>query len=155
TADTWVWDGALWSRHATTGPSARQGHTMAYDAARRRVVLFGGLRPDNSYLADTWAWDGSTWTQGPWGPPARAFAAAALHAVRQRVVLFGGGLGLTGAYLSDTWEWDGSAWTSRPTAAMPAARQGHAMAYDLARQRTVLFGGTAVIILPTPMSDTW
>jgi len=33
---------------------------MAYDSARQRLVLFGGITPD--FLADTWTWDGSTWS---------------------------------------------------------------------------------------------
>ncbi len=34
---------------------------MAYDAARRVVVLFGGYRKPAS--ADTWTWNGSTWSE--------------------------------------------------------------------------------------------
>ncbi|MHB8878486.1 MAG: hypothetical protein ACYC8T_32720, partial [Myxococcaceae bacterium] len=40
---------------------ARYGHALAYDAARQRVVLFGGL--DSAYLTDTWEWDGTTWVR--------------------------------------------------------------------------------------------
>src|SRR6185436_14908533 len=58
---------------------------------------------------------------------------------RQRVVLYGGSL------LSGTWEWDGTDWTQRSPAPSPQWRRGHAMAYDAARQRTVMFEG----------SDTW
>ena len=34
---------------------------MAYDVARSRVVLFGGLS-NNGWKGDTWEWNGSTWT---------------------------------------------------------------------------------------------
>jgi hypothetical protein len=34
---------------------------MAYDAARGRVVLFGGWTFDGTPLGDTWTWDGATW----------------------------------------------------------------------------------------------
>jgi len=36
---------------------------MAYDAARRRVVLFGGgpNSPPFQSLGDTWEWDGVKW----------------------------------------------------------------------------------------------
>src|SRR5206468_1539165 len=43
--DLWIWDGASWSMGGTP-PSAlvaRSHHTMAYDTARGRVVLTGGL----------------------------------------------------------------------------------------------------------------
>ena len=34
---------------------------MAYDAARGKVVLFGGYDGQTN-LADTWEWDGQAWT---------------------------------------------------------------------------------------------
>jgi len=39
---------------------------MTYDAARHRVVLFGGygpVYPQGSQLGDTWEYDGNTWVQ--------------------------------------------------------------------------------------------
>jgi hypothetical protein len=65
---------------------------------------------------------------------------------RRRIVLFGGSA--TG-YVADTWEWDGKNWTQINTTGAPSARGAHAMAYDAARQRTVLFGGTS------GGSETW
>jgi hypothetical protein len=61
-ASTWVWQNSTWSRAATTGPSLRNGHALAYDSARNRVVLFGGFRPGQDF-ADTWEWDGTRWTE--------------------------------------------------------------------------------------------
>ncbi len=43
-------------------------------------------------------------------------------------------------------------WARRPTVSAPPARADHAMAYDPARQRTVLFGGR---VAPTGADDTW
>src|SRR5262249_41716876 len=40
--DTWEWDGTSWTQVASSGPSPRQFHAMAYDSTRRRIVLFGG-----------------------------------------------------------------------------------------------------------------
>jgi hypothetical protein len=54
-------------------------------------------------------------------------------------VLFGGYNGNTAN--GETWEWDGSAWTQRVVSG-PSPRRGHAMAYDVSRGVTVLFGGT-------------
>src|SRR5262249_8951846 len=53
-----------------------------------------------------------------------------------------------------TWEWDGSNWTQQSPATSPSARTFHAMAYDLVRQRTVLFGGWDMV-LNFFLSDTW
>lgn len=65
--ETWTWDGSTWTLEspATSPPPRSSGGTdlMTYDAARRVVVLFGGLTPNNQLLGDTWTWDGANWTQ--------------------------------------------------------------------------------------------
>ena len=136
----------------TSPPPARSGHALAYDAARQRVVLFGGYG-GAVYLSDTWEWDGTTWLPRTpvTSPPARRSHALAYDAARQRVVLFGG-YSNSSDTLSDTWEWDGTTWLPRAPVTSPPGRDGHALAYDAARQRVVLFGGydgSAVF------SDTW
>jgi hypothetical protein len=66
----------------------------------------------------------------------------AFDAVLGRVVLFGGADATsTPRQLSDVWDWDGTTWTERTPAESPAGRQDHAVAYDEARQRLVMFGG--------------
>jgi hypothetical protein len=50
--DTWEWDGTQWQEVATAGPEARYRHAMAYDTARMRVVLFGGIGAEP--FSDTW-----------------------------------------------------------------------------------------------------
>jgi hypothetical protein len=62
TASTWVWQNSTWSRAATARPSLRNGHALAYDAVRNRVVLFGGFRSGQDF-SDTWEWDGTGWTE--------------------------------------------------------------------------------------------
>jgi hypothetical protein len=53
--------------------------------------------------------------------------------------LFGGD-GENGV-LADLWGWDGATWIEIETDDGPPARSRHAMAYDSARDRIVLFGG--------------
>src|SRR5437773_2395211 len=51
--DTWVWDGTNWTQKSpANSPPVRAYHTMAYDAARARVTLFGGNQgfDGNSFL---------------------------------------------------------------------------------------------------------
>ena len=152
--DTWEWDGTTWIvRTPALSPIPRFGHAMAYDAARERVVLFGGYDfVSGSFLADTWEWDGNAWveTTPPTSPSVRFGHGMAYDANRQRVVLFGGA-GDT-SVLADTWEWDGSAWIERTPATNPPAREYGALAYDDARGRTVLFGGFDGA---TYFGDTW
>jgi len=143
-SDTWEWDGTAWTRHVNTGLPGRLDHAMAFDSVRGRVVLFGGVpAAGGGHPIDTWEWDGSAWTQrAATGPPGRTSHTVVYDSARGRIVLYGGGLGfgIHATYFSDTWEWDGETWTQRAVVG-PPARGSHAMSYDGARQRVVVFGG--------------
>ncbi|MGE4198096.1 MAG: hypothetical protein AB7G11_13340 [Phycisphaerales bacterium] len=151
---TWIYDGSVWTQVATTGPSTRGGHYMAYDEARQRVVMFGGTDGQFAYFRDTWEWDGATWTQvASTGPIARRSGTMVHDSRRHRCVLFGG-FGRSGGMdvqFHDTWEWDGTTWTLR-LADGPPGRLAHAAAYDSARAEMIIFGG---FVGGTPQSDTW
>jgi len=154
--DTWLWTGTNWfAASPVNSPSARFNHAMAYDAARQRIVLFGGRFGGfgSGTAGDTWVWTGLTWTQltPPASPTARFGHAMAYDEIRQRVVLFGGS-GSSGQ-LGDTWEWDGTNWLVRSSSNHPSPRYEHAMAYDQLRQRVVLFGGYSSAFLN--LDDTW
>lgn len=95
-AATWVWSGGDWSQvagpGAAGGPPAREGASMAFDAASHQFILFGGLGAGGQALGDTWAWNGASWVQlTPTGaqPPARLDGALAADAAGH-LVLFGG-----------------------------------------------------------------
>ena len=145
--DTWVWDGTRWDNVTPASeddsPPDRRGHALAYDSVREKVVLFGG-----DLLADTWEWDGEKWTEvtpenPEESPPGRRDHALAYDSDRGKVVLFGGWWG--NRYRNDTWEWDGEKWTEvtpEDPDESPPARGHHALAYDPARERVVLFGGS-------------
>ena len=134
--DTWEWDGGSlsWAQVASTGPSARYGHSMAYDSQRGRTVLFGG----SSGGSATWEWDGATWTQVATTGPATG-GSLAYDSQRAKVVLSSGPLG--------TWEWDGSLWTQVATGG-PGNRGP--MVYDSQRGRIVLVDGGS-----PPPRPTW
>jgi hypothetical protein len=54
--DTWTWNGTTWIQQApAASPSAREGASMAYDAATGTAVLFGGQTGGNPHKG-TWAW---------------------------------------------------------------------------------------------------
>lgn len=125
----------------TTSPPPAFSPALAYDSARRRVVLFDG--------EDTWEYDGMTWIEKstPASMPRRGGHAMVYDSARGRIVLFGGG------GMNDTWEYDGTTWVEKNPATRPPARSQHAMAYDSARGRVVLFGG--VSLDGTTLDDTW
>jgi hypothetical protein len=142
--DTWQFDGATWTKLATSGPPARQAHVMVYDEKRGRTVVFGGMAVATPgqpppLLGDTWEFDGTTWTeQKVAGPSPRTGAGATYDAKRGLVILFGGS-GASG-FSGETWSWDGTAWKKLSDAGPEPRGMGY-MAYDRRRDRIVLFGG--------------
>lgn len=87
-------------------------------------------------------------------PAGRNMASIAYDTKRDRAVLFGGmsGSGNQTTYYSDTWIWNGKDWSQLSTQIAPAARSGHAMAYDEKRDVVVLFGGRNQNGV---LNDTW
>jgi hypothetical protein len=139
--DLWSWDGEAWTLHSLTGLGARRNHAAVFDAARQRIVVFGGWT-NGGALADTVEWDGEAWTAAAHagGPSPRYLHQMAYDPVRQRTVLFGGESG-SGA-LGDTWEWDGSQWTLASTSG-PSPRFDHAMTFHADLAAVVLYGTRA------------
>lgn len=140
----------LWTQKQDIGPKPRFGHAAAYDAVRKRVVLFGGGTLRGQLFNDTWEWDGENWTQvADIGPSGRREFGMVYDAVQKKMVLFGGitASGLAG----DTWEWAGEDWTQVADTG-PSPRGSQAMTFDSFRKRIVLFGGEVGGSLA---SDTW
>ena len=153
--DAWIYDSSRWTSLASTNrPPARAGHTLAFDSARGRVILFGG-RNATGELGDTWEYEfyvGWRQVMTPLAPRPRSGHAMAYDIYRARVVLSGGSN--QGQLLGDVWEFDGSAWVQRATPSSPGARRSHALAYDWRNQQVVLFGGEALAPVDGYV-DTW
>jgi MYXO-CTERM domain-containing protein len=107
--DTWEWTGATWAQVCTgtcqsSGPSVRTHHSMAYDSARSKTVLFGGADSNGNSLDDVWEWNGTAWTNtepnSATSPGARYDAAFAFDTTNRECVLFSGN---TAASTTDTW----------------------------------------------------
>ncbi len=143
--DTWTWDGRAWTNAGTSGPEPRFPALLAHDGASGTVLLFGGHAVDGrgfTTFDDTWTWDGSGWQEREGaGPSGRDGARSAFDAERGQTVVFGGfQMEPAPRNMDDTWIWNGTAWT--PSSARgPAGRNHHAMVYDPARRRVLLFGG--------------
>lgn len=154
--ETWTWNGEAWTEaHPLAAPPATLNAAMAYDAATRQVVLFGGYVVDPATgglvpSGQTWVWNGTTWSRAETAahPSPRAGAVAAYDSTRHRVVLFGGfgGNGCTPNAAracgdqSDTWTWDGTSW-SQVASSGPPARAVEGLADDATTHTVVLFGG--------------
>lgn len=150
----------------TTVPSERTGHSMAYHPGRLTTVMFGGLSTTNAALGDTWEWIGfdphtpappfrGSWTQRSTTGPSARYGHAMVWDVQHAAGILFGGRSTTVAN-NDTYALtvSGTTWTwaLRNPAVRPTARSRHAMAYDSARQRIVMFGGTDGT---NPLADTW
>ena len=106
--------GVSWRQVTGPHPSPRYAASLAYDAARRVFVLFGGQSASVSY-DETWIFDGASWKKMSPGhrPPPRRGAAMAYDPQLKVLVLYGGLVPdrAEGTEASDTWTWDGLDWT--------------------------------------------
>jgi hypothetical protein len=138
---TWFWNGSSWAFLTSTGPSGYR-HALATDTARNRVVFFGDCC--SSWAGGTYEWNGALWTQVASGGPERHDLGMVYDPGRQRLSFFGGikyfSAVPTDRPNGDLWEWTGDGWEIRSMGG-PAPRQGHAMAFDIAHDRIVVFGG--------------
>jgi len=134
-------------------PSARLFPAMVPFGHSGQAILYGG-NWNTTRFADTWLWNGTTWTllHPANNPGILSGHAMAYDDARGQIVLFGGAGGANGADTNQTWIWDGTNWRQMQPKVSPPAREGHAMAYDAASQKVVLFGGA---VNYTDTNDTW
>ena len=147
--DTWTWDGSVWlEAHPVHSPGRLHGAGIAYDSARQRVVLFGGVA-DSTALSATWEWDGADWTQQAptTSPPA---------SLNDVAMTYDPDVAATVLFANDgtTWKWDGTDWTQLSPLVSPSPRSTGALAYDATNHDVVLFGGVDATDASI-LSDTW
>ncbi len=139
-----------WAQLAPSGspPSARYGHSAAYDSLRDRMLIFGGWNGTTRFNdvralslagAPTWA------ALAPAGPPpsGRCYQSGVYDPLRDRVVVFAG---YDGSLLNDVWALSLSetpSWTEliRTCGRTPGKRYAHTAVYDPVRERMLVFGG--------------
>ena len=137
---------------STEGESWKQTTNADFSGGALSDVEVSGSDEDAFLQLET-AGSGGEWTRTDNGPDAGLYAAAGVwESKRNQVVLFGG---RAGDSKSDTWLYDPSTDTYIPSTSTtnPSARFSHAMAYDSANDKVVLFGGGPST--STFKSDTW
>ncbi len=170
TNETWAYDynTNTWTSMTTnmTGPSpSPQGWSkMVYDSESDRIVLVGGVdysvEPWLDY-DDTWAYDYNTNTWEKMNPSRHPESGELAYDVESdRIIAFGGG-GQEGEY-DETWAYDYNTdtWEKMSPMIKPSLRYSFGITYDIASDRTILFGGAhrggSPATLPGhPYSDTW
>ena len=161
--DLWFYSLAQrrWEEVQATGlkPAARFGHTLLHDAARRRLIVFGGQA--GGFFSDVWAFniDAGAWQQlaaNEAGPSDRYGHSAILDEARGRMVI---SHGFTDAgRFDDTWAFDlaSNRWSNiTPTGTRPLKRCLHHAVYDPANSQMLLYGGCASGFGPCPLGDLW
>ena len=136
-------------------PAGRSGHSLAFDAARGIVHMFGGVTDStgggsNALSNQLWSivsgvseptWTPEAATGGPIVP--RAGASLIVDPVRDRLVLFGGTT--TSAMTNEVWQRPlsgGTAWAPMTIAGtLPHERAYHPAVYDPIGDRMLVFGG--------------
>ncbi len=89
----------------------------------------------------------------PTTPPS-LYSPLAYDSARGEVVVFGRlGYGCSGVCAPETWVFNGNTWLRKNPSVSPSSRDLHAMVFDIARNRLILFGG--VDSGSRPLGDTW
>lgn len=155
--ETLAYDGTQWTllNPPTGSPFPRYQSPMAYDSARKRLVMHAGAAvewaPNIHHIPGTWEFDGERWFQiTPTGPLARHVHQFVYDKARAVSVLIHGKHNL-----DDVWEYSGTGagtWTFRTTGSM-ASRAWAGAAYDEVRQKVVVYGGYADNF--SKLGDTW
>ena len=138
----------------TTTPGRRAHHSLVYDEANRRVLLWGGSTPidggrTGTLFNDSWGFDGQRWTMIGATGEKRSGAQLTYDTKRNRVVSFGG---YNPSSLPDLRVFDGKDWlTINQHPELRAAEPG--FVYDTKRDRFVTFGGSAG--RGSALGETW
>lgn len=163
--DTWSFLHGHWTRINTpVAPPVRRSYGLAYDAADRQVVLFGGHqerangRGDYVFLNDTWTFRAGAWTPLDLGvhPSSRAEPNMAWDGSDGCVVLFGGYANTSGGAFADTWLFCGDRWMnltgSLATGSTPGPRDGAGLDFDVDAGSVIMYGGHSG---GRQYNDTW
>src|SRR5262245_29582732 len=147
---------------STPQPPARNGQTVIWDSAQRRLILFGGRDSNNNLLNDVWAlpmwtWDAvhQVWQSnyaGIWQQlttsgvvPGLTQHTAVLDSQRNRMLVYGGeksdGTLSDQLYSLDLQTLTWSVVTIGFPGTGPHGRQEHVAIYDAAHDALLVFGG--------------
>ena len=133
--------GSTYRRLGNAAPAQRARHSTAFDAARGKLVVFGGYFTDTGGAGDdVWEWDAGGWRQispldpeGDGNPPFLLRSPAVFDPIQGGIVTYSNGL----------WLWTGASWKRLDRLNEgPWGTSYAAAAWDAGRNVLVLLGGT-------------
>jgi hypothetical protein len=149
--ETWLFDGANWSKSPASIPGKRSHFAAAYDRKRECVVLVGGINTESGReLTDVLEWNGSDWKASA------AHAPDALFAPQMAFDEKAGSLVLTSTKMPErklvTWVFDGATFTKVDENGPAVIASGQSLTTLGARGGVLLFGGFGA---EKPLGETW
>ena len=126
-------------------PARRAHHELVYDESTKSILLFGGSTPINGgnagiFFNDAWQFDGGQWKLIGTSGDKRSGMRLAYDSKRKKVYSFGG-FSSEGS-LADLRVWEDNEW--KTIAYLPPVKAAEAgLVYDIARDRLIVFGGSA------------
>jgi putative cell wall-binding protein len=115
-ADTWIWNGSVWSpQHPATSPPAAGGGCAAYDANTNQFIMYGGETPSAGmptvYRSATWQWTGLAWMQLPTSSsPPGGNCTMTYDTTTSSIVMLVRSDPATDGSTVQTWVWAGASW---------------------------------------------
>jgi cysteine-rich repeat protein len=131
-ADTWQWNGTRWRAVDVFKPPARAYASMAYDARRHAIIMFGGVTADGP-SNETWQFANGEWSAviTATSPPAVPRSAMTYDPLRDAIVL---------VLPDQAWELANGDWRPLPP---PPPMTVPTVAFDPITSRIVIVGGAA------------
>jgi len=165
--DTWAYDfnTDTWTELTpTTHPEARRAHSMVYNSAEDKMVLFAGSDDDDNALRDTWLYDynSNNWTQAsPTNRPSSRMRHRMVYDSESDVVLSFLGSRITysgGAMIQSDIVWAYDTGNDHWRRMSPIAQIGLVdmmMAYDSESDMSIIFGGMDFTDPQPIVGQTW
>jgi hypothetical protein len=153
--DTWEFDGTDWTKTAESGSVHVGKPVLAYDQARKQMVLVG---MNDEFKTSMYLYNTETHTWAPPSPAPEKLPTCANDGVmayqrHNQKIAYAGGVCTEDTPTSDElWEWDGTNWT-KVTINSVSKTTGAAFTYDPTTYRLVMFGGVT-FGFTTPLSTT-
>jgi len=143
--DTWEFDGSQWTQNLPdVSPPKRARSGFCYVPPWECFIMYGGMsRNENGdwvIYDETWKYNDGAWEQlfPDNTPGARYSCGMTFDAHLGTILMYGGS---DGDYLGDLWSFDGTDWTLISETVPFGRKKDPLMAYDEARQITVLTQG--------------